>query len=130
MNNNIKKFIEQHIDEIQDGDFIKLYSYLHNGSSFRNVFVKELTDTLSLANIDVSEAREQLLRDMIQEFCEGAKNRREDFHSFLVSQFNWYGYNILEVTTALEQNAAKFNVELTPITNKLFQSQNYIISKS
>ena len=127
MDNKVKEFIETHIDKIESGNFEELYKYLYEGL-WDNKFVAKLTNTLMSANIDVSEAREALLYDMLEGFCKEAISGGErNFHRLLDNEYNWYGYDIFSIIDFFEQMSYNLGVKLIPINDRIFMAQNYMI---
>ena len=127
MNNDVREFIEKHIDKIESGNYVDLYKYLYE-DMYNNKFVSELTNTLMSSNIDVSEAREELLYKMLEEFCEEATyGDVTNFHRLLDNENNWYGYDIFSIIDFFEQMSYNLGVKLVPIDDKIFNAQNYMI---
>ena len=130
MNNAIKAFIEDHIDLIDADDFIAVYNKAYE-DMYDNQFVRELTRAFEQAGLDVYEAREDRLYNMLEEICEEALTGGEiNLHRLLDNENNWYGYDIYNVIDFLEQMEYNLGVKLVPIGDRVFKAPNYLITEN
>ena len=127
MNNAVKAFIEDNIDLIDADDFISVYNKAYE-DMYDNQFVRELTRSFEQAGLDVYDAREDRLYNMLEEICEEALTGGEiNLHRLLANENNWYGYDIYNVIDLLEQMQYNLGVKLVPIDDRVFKAPNYII---
>ena len=127
MNNAVKAFIEDNIDLIESDDFISVYNKAYD-DMYDNQFVRELTRVFEQAGLDVYEARENRLYNMLEAMCEIALTGWENnLHRLLDNEYNWYGYDIYNVIDFLEQMQHNLGVKLVPIDDHVFKASNYLI---
>lgn len=127
MNNAVKAFIEDNIALIDADDFIAVYNKAYE-NMYDNQFVRELTRVFEQAGLDVYDAREDRLYNMLEEICEEALTGDEyNLHRLLDNENNWYGYDIYNVIDFLEQMQYNLGVKLVPIDDPIFKAQNYFI---
>lgn len=127
MNNAVKAFIEDNINLIETDQFEELYrtAYL---DMYDNAFVRELTQVLDKAGIDVFEAREALLYKMLEAICiDAITDGENNLHRALDNENNWYGYDVYNVIDFLEQMSYNLGVTLMPIDDKIYKAPNYFI---
>lgn len=130
MNNAVKAFIEDNIKLIESEDFIKVYDKVYE-DMYDNKFARELTQVLESAGLDVYEAREDRLCNMLEEICEEALTGGENnLHRLLDNENNWYGYDIYNVIDFLEQMQYNLGVKLVPTTDRIFRAPNYFIMEN
>ena len=127
MNNGVKAFIEDNIKLIESEDFIAVYNKAYE-NMYDNQFVRELTRVFEQASLDVHDAREDRLYNMLEEICEEALTGDEhNLHRLLDNENNWYGYDIYDVIDFLEQMQYNLGVKLIPTNNRIFKAPNYFI---
>jgi hypothetical protein len=130
MNDAVKAFIEDNIDLIDADDFIAVYNKAYE-DMYDNQFVRELTRAFEKAGLDVYEAREDRLYNMLEEICEEALTGGENnLHRLLDNENNWYGYDVYNVIDFLEQMQYNLGVKLVPITDRIFTAPNYFIMEN
>lgn len=130
MNNAVKAFIEDNIKLIESEDFIKVYDKVYE-DMYDNQFARELTQVLETAGLDIYEAREDRLYNMLEEICEEALTGGEiNLHRLLDNENNWYGYDIYNVIDFLEQVQYNLGVKLVPIGDRVFKAPNYLIMEN
>lgn len=130
MNNAVKAFIEDNIELIESGDFIKVYDKVYE-DMYDNQFARELTQVFRDAGLDIYECREDRLYNMLEEICEEALTGEEtNLHRLLANENNWYGYDIHNVIDFLEQMQYNLGVRLVPIDDYVFKAPNYFIVES
>lgn len=130
MNNAVKAFIEDNIKLIESEDFIAVYNRAYE-DMYDNQFVRELTQVLETAGLDVYEAREDRLYNMLEEICEKALTGGEtNLHRLLDNENNWYGYDIYNVIDFLEQMQYNLGVKLVPTSDRIFRAPNYFIMEN
>ena len=127
MNNAVKAFIEDNIDLIDIDDFIAVYNKAYD-DMYDNQFVRDLTRAFEQAGLDVYEAREDRLYNMLAAICEMALAGGENnLHRLLDNENNWYGYDIYNVIDFLELMQYNLGVKLVPIDDRVFKAPNYFI---
>jgi hypothetical protein len=127
MNDAVKAFIEDNINLIESNDFIQVYNKVYD-DMYDNQFVRELTRAFEQAGLDVYEAREDRLYNMLEAICEIALIGEENnLHRLLDNENNWYGYDIHNVIDFLEQMQYNLGVKLVPIDDYVFKAPNYFI---
>ena len=127
MDNAVKAFIEDNIKLIESEDFIAVYNRAYE-NMYDNKFVRDLTRVFEQAGLDVYEAREDRLYNMLEEICEEALTGDENnLHRLLDNENNWYGYDIYNVIDFLEQMQYNLDVKLIPTNNRIFRAPNYLI---
>ena len=127
MNDAVKAFIEDNIDLIDADDFIAVYNKAYE-YMYDNQFVRELTRAFEQAGLDVYEAREDRLYNMLEEICEEALTGDENnLHRLLDNENNWYGYDIYNVIDFLEQMQYNLGIKLIPVDDPIFKAPNYFI---
>lgn len=127
MNNAVKAFIEDNIALIDAGEFTAVYNKAYE-NMYDNQFVRDLTRVFEQSGIDVYEAREDRLYNMLEEICEEALTGGEiNLHHLLDNENNWYGYDIYNVIDFLEQMQYNLGVKLVPINDRIFTAPNYFI---
>ena len=130
MNNAVKAFIEDNIDLIESEDFIAVYNKAYE-NMYDNHFVRDLTQVFEQAGLDVYEAREDRLYNMLEEICEEALTGEENnLHRLLDNENNWYGYDVYNVIDFLEQMQYNLGVKLVPIDDRVFKAPNYLIMEN
>jgi hypothetical protein len=130
MNNAVKAFIEDNIKLIESDDFIAVYNKAYD-DMYDNQFVRELTTVFEQAGLDVYEAREDRLYNMLAAICELALMGGEtNLHRLLDNENNWYGYDIYNVIDFLEQMQYNLGVKLVPIDDSIFKAPNYFIMEN
>lgn len=130
MNNAVKAFIEDNIKLIESEDFIKVYDKVYD-DMYDNQFARELTMAFDKAGLNVYEAREDRLYNMLEGICEEALTGGEvNLHRLLDNENNWYGYDIYNVIDFLEQMQYNLGVKLVPTTDRIFTAPNYFIMEN
>ena len=130
MNNAVKAFIEDNIELIENGDFIRIYDKAYN-DMYDNQFVRELTQVFRTADLDVDEAREDRLYNMCVSICDEALHGgNHDLHRLLDNENNWYGYDIYSIVDFLEQMQYNLGIKLVPTSDRIFRAQNYFIMEN
>ena len=130
MNNAVKSFIEDNIDTIDSGDFIKILDIAYE-AMYDNQFVRNLTMVFETAGIDLFEAREDRLYTMLERICvEAVTGGENNLHRALDEENNWYGYDIHNVIDFLDQMQYNLGVQLVPITERIFRAPNYFIMEN
>jgi hypothetical protein len=127
MTNAVKAFIEDNINLIDAGEFIAVYNKAYE-DMYDNQFVRELTRVFQQAGLDVYEARENRLYNMLAAVCGIALMGGENnLHRLLDNENNWYGYDIYNVIDFFEQMQYNLGVKLVPIDDYVFKAPNYFI---
>ena len=127
MNNAVKAFIEDNIKLIDADNFVEVYNIAYD-NMYDNQFVRDLTRVFEQAGLDVYEAREDRLYNMLEVICEEALTGGEtNLHRLLDNENNWYGYDIHNVIDFLEQMQYNLGVKLVPIDDYVFKAPNYFI---
>ena len=127
MNNAVKAFIEDNIGLIDAGEFVAVYNKAYE-DMYDNQFVRELTRVFDQAGLDVYEAREDRLYNMLEEICEEALTGGEsNLHRLLDNEINWYGYDIYNIIDFFEQMQYNLGVKLVPVDDRIFKAPNYFI---
>lgn len=127
MNNTVKAFIEDNINLIDTADFIAVYNKAYE-NMYDNQFVRDLTRVFEQAGLDMYEAREDRLYNMLEKICEEALTGEENnLHHLLDEENNWYGYDIYNVIDFLEQMQYNLGVKLIPTNDRIFRAPNYFI---
>lgn len=130
MNNAVKAFIEDNIKLIESEDFIAVYNKAYD-DMYDNQFVRDLTRVFEQAGLDVYDAREDRLYNMLEEICEEALTGDEyNLHRLLDNENNWYGYDIYSVIDFFEQMQYNLGVKLVPIDDRVFKAPNYFIMEN
>ena len=130
MNNAVKAFIEDNIKLIESEDFIAVYNKAYE-NMYDNKFVRDLTRVFEQAGLDMYEAREDRLYNMLEEICEEALTGGEhNLHRLLDNENNWYGYDIYNVIDFLEQMQYNLGVKLIPTNDRIFRAPNYFIMEN
>lgn len=130
MNNTVKAFIEDNINLIESEDFIAVYNKAYD-DMYDNKFVRDLTRVFEQAGLDVYDAREDRLYNMLGAICELALGGGEtNLHRLLDNENNWYGYDIYNVIDFLEQIQYNLGVKLVPTTDRIFRAPNYLIMEN
>ena len=129
MNNSVKAFIEDYIDVIDSGDFIKMYDYAYE-NMYDNEFVRSLTQTLERAGLEgLEDARYDRLYAMVEDLCSHAilDGSETNLHRLLDNENNWYGYTVYEVINFIDQMSYNLGIELIKIDDRIFRAPNYFI---
>ena len=130
MTNAVKAFIEDNIKLIDADNFVEVYNIAYD-NMYDNQFVRDLTRVFEQAGLDVYEAREDRLYNMLEVICEEALTGGEtNLHRLLDNENNWYGYDIHNVIDFLEQMQYNLGVRLVPIDDYVFKAPNYFIVES
>ena len=126
----VKAFIEDNIDLIDAEDFIAVYNKAYD-DMYDNQFVRELTRVFEQSGLDVYEAREDRLYNMLEAICELALTGDEiNLHRLLDNENNWYGYDIYNVIDFFEQMQYNLGVKLVPTEDYVFKAPNYLIMEN
>lgn len=127
INNAVKAFIEDNIELIDSEKFEDVYNNAYN-NMYDNLFVRELTRAFDQAGIDVFEAREALLYEMLENICrEAISGGENNLHRALDNENNWYGYDIHNVIDFIEQMSYNLGILLDPIDDRIYKAPNYFI---
>lgn len=130
MNNAVKSFIEDNIDTIDSGDFIKILDNAYE-AQYDNQFVRDLTRVFEISGIDLFEAREDRLYTMLERICvEAVTGGENNLHRALDEENNWYGYDIHNVIEYMEQMSYNLGIILEPIDDRIYKAPNYFIHEA
>ena len=130
INNAVKAFIEDNIDLIDAGNFEDVYVNAYR-DMYDNDFVRQLTQAFDKAGIEVFEARESLLYQMLEDICiEATTGGENNLHRALDDENNWYGYDIYNIIDFFEQMSYNLGVRLERIDDKIYKAPNYFIHEA
>lgn len=115
MDQRVKRFIENHIAFLDEGDYKTFFSIATE--FYFNSTIKLIVQALNEAGIDTREAREELVLESIRDRLEmGVHVEKFGIDSSLDAQmlcdflgFEFYGFNVEYLIALINENAANFS---------------------